>query len=283
VTDSDRVAPPPYSAGKVFAGVFDRHAAAYRERLEDAMARGEAESRARVLELLTVRAGQRVLDLGCGPGTLTTSLAAAAGPEGLTLGVDLTLGMLVLARAAAPPWTRLARMDMQGLALAGGAFDAVAAGHALPFCADLPAALAEVRRVLVPGGRLAASLPARVPGGQAPLERALEGLVPSPPALPDLDGTLALLSSEAATGTALREAGFRDVVVTTVPEVSRYTSPEDLVDRAFAWWILAWRLEALSELERARVREVALERLRRDIGGGPLELTAASLVLFARR
>jgi SAM-dependent methyltransferase len=247
------------------------------------MARGEAESRAALLELLTVRAGQRVLDLGCGPGTLTAPLAAAAGPKGLTLGVDLTLGMLLLARAAAPPWARLARMDMQRLALASGAFDAVAAGHALPFCADLPAVLAEVRRVLVPGGRLVASLPARVAGSRAPLERALEGLVPPAPALPELDGTLARLSSEAATGSALREAGFRQVAVTTVPEVSRYQSPEDLVDRAFAWWILAWRLEALSGAERVRVREIALERLHHTVGDGPLELTAASLVLFARR
>jgi SAM-dependent methyltransferase len=279
VPDPDEVS----CAGELFAGVFGRHAAAYRERLEDAMARGEAESRAAVLELLQVRAGQRVLDLGCGPGTLTALLAAAAGPEGLTLGVDLAPDMLVLARAAAPPWARLTRMDMHRLALASGAFDAVAAGHALPFCADLPAALAEVRRVLVPGGRLAASLPARVPGGQAPLERALDGLVPPAPALPQLDGTLARLSSEEAAGSALREAGFRQVVVTTVPEVSRYRGPEDLVDRAFRWWILAWRLEALSGPERVRVREIALERLRRTAGDGPLELTAASLVLFARR
>ncbi|HEY1320495.1 MAG TPA: methyltransferase domain-containing protein [Streptosporangiaceae bacterium] len=274
---------PPPSVGEAFTGVFDRHAAAYRERLEDAMARGEAESRARVLELLTVRAGERVLDLGCGPGTLTAPLATAAGPEGLTLGVDLALGMLSHARAAAPPWARLVRMNMERLGLAGGAFDAVAAGHALAFCADLPAALAEVRRVLVPGGRLVASLPARVPGGQAPLERALEGLVPPPPALPALDGTLVRLSSEAAAKSALQEAGFRQVEATTVPEVSRYRGPEDLVDRAFTWWILAWRLEALSGQERVRVREIALERLRHTVGDGPLELPAASLVLFARR
>src|SRR5262249_11794344 len=160
------------------------------------------------------------------------------------------------------------------------AFDTVAAGHALPFCADLPAVLADVRRVLVPGGRLVASLPTRVAGGQAPLERALEGLIPPAPPPPQPGGTLARLASEAAARSALREAGFRQVVVTTVPEVSRYRSPEDLMDRAFAWWILAWRLEALSGPERVRVREIALERLRHAVGDGPLELTAASLVLF---
>jgi SAM-dependent methyltransferase len=272
-----------HDVGEVFAGVFGRHAAAYREHLEDAMARGEAAGRARLLELLAVRPGQRVLDLGCGPGTLTAPLAAAAGPEGLTLGVDLTQGLLALARAAAPPWARLARMDMQRLGLAGAAFDAVAAGHALPFCPDLPAALAEVRRVLVPGGRLAASLPARAPGDQGPLERVLEGLVPPPLALPDMAGTLSRLSSEAAAGAALREAGFRQVAAVTVPEVRRYRDPEDLVDRSFSWWALAWRLEALPEPERARVREVALQRLSDTIGDGPLELPGASLVLFARR
>jgi ubiquinone/menaquinone biosynthesis C-methylase UbiE len=273
---------PPRGAGELFAGVFSRHAAAYRQHLEDAMARGEASGRARVLELLAVRPGQRVLDLGCGPGTLTAPLAAAAGPEGLTLGVDLALGMLALARAAAPRWAWVTRMDMQRLGLAGGAFDAVAAGHALAFCADLPAALAEVRRVLVPGGRLAASLPARV-SGPGPLERALEGLVPPAPALPELEGTLARLSSETAAGSALQEAGFRNVVVTTVPEVFRYQSPEDLVNRCFTWWILAWRLEALSGQERARVGEIALERLRETIGDGPLELPGASMILSAHR
>lgn len=230
-----------------------------------------------------MRPGQRVLDLGCGPGTLTASLAAATGGEGLALGVDLAPGMLALARASAPPWARLIRMDMPRLALAGEAFDAVAAGHALPFCADLPAALAEVRRVLVPGGRLAASLPARLSGGQRPLERALEGLVPPAPALPALDGTVARLSSEAAAASALREAGFRQVVVTTVPEVFRYGDPEDLVDRCFTWWILAWRLEALSGPERARVREIALERLHQTTDDGPVELHGASLILFAQR
>lgn len=247
------------------------------------MARGEAAGRSKILELLAVRPGQRVLDLGCGPGTLTAPLAAAAGSVGLTLGVDLAPGMLALARDAAPPWARLTRMDMQRLALAAGAFDAVAAGHALAFCADLPAVLAEVRRVLVPGGRLAASLPARVSGGPGPLEHALEGLVPPAPALPALAGTLARLSGEAAAGATLREAGFREVVVTTVPEVFRYRSPEDLVDRGFTWWILAWRLEALTGPERARVREIALERLRQTIGDGPLEMPGASMILLAER
>lgn len=60
--------------------------------------------------------------------------------------------------------------------------------------------------------------------------------------------------------------------MTTVPEVFRYRDPEHLVDRWFTWWILAWRLEALSGQERTRVREIALERLRRTTDDGPVEL-----------
>src|SRR5438067_6180241 len=55
----------------LFPAIFSRHAAAYQQRLDEIMARGEARGRQRVLELLAAKPGMRVLDLACGPGTLS--------------------------------------------------------------------------------------------------------------------------------------------------------------------------------------------------------------------
>jgi ubiquinone/menaquinone biosynthesis C-methylase UbiE len=81
-------------AKEVFPGVFSRHAEAYRERVMTPMRRRESTGRLLVLEFLAVRPGETVLDLACGPGTLTYPLAEAAGAEGLVAGTDLATEQL---------------------------------------------------------------------------------------------------------------------------------------------------------------------------------------------
>lgn len=272
------------SAKKVFEGVFSRHAAAYRDRLASATARGEARGRARLVELLDVRPGARVLDLGCGPGVLTFPLAEATGGEGLIVGVDLAEGMLALARAAGPPNLALARMDIERLGLGDQVFDAVACGHALQFCPDLGAALREARRVLRSGGRLAASVPAG--GLDVRVGRLLDEVfarLPPTPRLPERQATVEKLQTPGGIRTALIGAGFRDVEVVRVDELATYAGPEELVERTMGWWSYAWRLEAVAPEERRRVRAEALDRLRARLGDGPIEVPGATHVLAARR
>lgn len=269
-------------------GVFSRHAAAYRDRLLDAATRGEARGRARVLEALDARAGERVLDLGCGPGVLSRPLADAVGPSGLVLGVDLAHGMLALAGAGAQPQLALARMDMERLAVADGAFDAVACGHALQFCPDLPLALAEARRALRPGGRFAASLPAPGgPGGSGRAARLLEDLfarrLPRAREPADVAATRRVLRHRGRTAAALRAAGFRAVSVERVEELTTYAGPGELVERSLSWWTCAWRLEAVPAEARTSLRAEALALLRARLGDGPLALRGASWVLSAAR
>src|SRR5262249_60521931 len=95
----------------------------------------------------------------------------AAGPPGWRAG----------ARAGDGPPPLLAQMDLERLALGDGAFDAVASGHSLHFCPDLPAALAEARRVLRQGGRFAASVPLSVPRQSRLLDDLMNELAPRSP------------------------------------------------------------------------------------------------------
>jgi ubiquinone/menaquinone biosynthesis C-methylase UbiE len=271
-------------ARDVFPGVFSRHAAAYRDRLRTPMATGEARGRLLVLDLLAVAPGERVLDVACGPGTLTYPLADAAGPGGLVLGTDLAEGMLRLALKDAPANVVVARMDSERLALLEGAFDAVACGHGLQFCPDLDAALAGMLRVLRSPGRFSASFPAGAANRQARtvLDEIFAELPPAPE-VPERAATLEVLSDPEQVRQALVRAGFKAPEVIRVEETVTYANPEELVSRTFGWWECAWRLESVAATERARIRADAGEKIQRNLGGGPFVLPGLSHVLFARR
>jgi 2-polyprenyl-6-hydroxyphenyl methylase/3-demethylubiquinone-9 3-methyltransferase len=95
--------------------------------------------------------GRRVLDAGCGGGLVARELAAA-GAE--VVGVDRSLGSLGVARRAVGRRFVPAQGRLERLPFADGSFDAVVAADVLEHLPDLPAAVAELARVLAPGGGL---------------------------------------------------------------------------------------------------------------------------------
>lgn len=103
--------------------------------------------------------GAQLLDIGCGPGTITVDLAARVG-AGRVVGIDVASD--VLADAEAEAVRRGQRNvsfevgDVYHLAFADGAFDVVHAHQVLQHLADPVAALAQMRRVCRPGGVVAA-------------------------------------------------------------------------------------------------------------------------------
>jgi ubiquinone/menaquinone biosynthesis C-methylase UbiE len=123
----------------------------------DAMDHGGA-NEAFVRRAVELGASGRVLDVGCGPGGITLLLAAELDGAHVT-GVDLARHMLVLAeekRTASPHATRLAfrHADAKGLPFDDASFDAVVSNTILHHVPEPLAFLAEVRRVLRPGGAL---------------------------------------------------------------------------------------------------------------------------------
>lgn len=95
------------------------------------------------------------LDLACGTGDLGRLLAARY-PTGCLVGLDLSREMLTIAAArGGPPCLRYLQGDMHSLPLATASCDLVTGGYALRNAPDLERALAEIARVLRPGGHAA--------------------------------------------------------------------------------------------------------------------------------
>ena len=135
---------------------FNRIAARYAEG-----AHLRADLAAALLDAAALAPGQRVLDLASGPGLLARDAALRVAPGGTVLATDIAEGMLAEGarrcgeHADAPCF---AAADAEHLCLADASVDRVLAGLALFIFPHPERALAEMQRVLVPGGRVALSV-----------------------------------------------------------------------------------------------------------------------------
>lgn len=273
---------PGVKSKELFPPVFSRHALAYQRRLEDIMSRGESVGRVRALELVAARPGMRVLDLACGPGTLSRRLAALVSPDGEVVGVDLAPGMIALARSMNIPATRFELMDIEQLAFADESFDAAVCGHGLQFVPDLPRALREAGRVLRPEGRLAASVPvtSRQEAVWALLDSVIDRWLPPAPQAVDQGPTRAAVQDAAAFRQAALEAGFATATVELVEEDVNWESAEHMVANCLGWVDYASRLEGMDGVRRQAIMDDAVKTLRHN-HPGRIETKGRNHVLFA--
>jgi SAM-dependent methyltransferase len=110
------------------------------------------------LAVADLHEGERVLDLGSGGGIDVLLSARRVGPSGFAYGVDMTDEMLTLARAnaarAGAENVEFLKGEIEALPLPGQAVDVVISNCVINLSTDKPAVLAEMFRVLVPGGRI---------------------------------------------------------------------------------------------------------------------------------
>jgi SAM-dependent methyltransferase len=178
--------------------------------------------------VMGMRAGERVLDVACGTGIVTRQLTDRVGQSGRVVGLDVNASMLAAARAAAPnmpiEWLEGNVMSMP---LPDTAFDVVVCQQGLQFFPDKLAALREMRRVLVPGGRLVLSVwrsLEHAPGFRV-LEEALRRRIGAAQAtLPPFS-----LGDGQAIRSLVMNAGFREVRVRADVKLSRWQSAEHFV------------------------------------------------------
>lgn len=181
-----------------------------------------------------LRPDARVLDIGCGPGTITCDLAALV-PRGRVTGLDAAAGVLEQARATADERglenIEFTTGDVHALDQPDGSFDVVHAHQTLQHVGDPVAALREMRRVCAPGGIVA-------------VRDADYGGMFWYPEVPGMDRWQQLYRRVASAcggqpdaGRRLhawaRQAGFTDVTVST--STWNYSTPQER-----AWWSGLW-------------------------------------------
>jgi ubiquinone/menaquinone biosynthesis C-methylase UbiE len=274
------------AAKDLYPATFSRVAAAYKRRLDEVMARGEAHGRIAVIEWVDPVPGKRILDLACGPGTLSYPIAKSVSPGGEVVGIDLAPGMIELARREAPPDlpVRFELMDMEDLRVPDHSFDAAVSGHGFQFVPDLRRALAETRRVLKPGARMAASVPvdpAKPSDAQGILERAIGGALPPAPKARDQFATRRIVEDEESFARIAKQAGFSAADVVRYEESTSWASPQHFVEMSGSWWSMALRLEQVSPSERAALLDRARRAIEAELGLGPLHIASATNVLRA--
>jgi len=176
-----------------------------------------------------LRPGQRVLDVACGTGVVARLAAARVGPKGTVAGIDLNPGMLEVARSVTPDEVTIEWLEAsaENLPFPDASFDVVLCQMSLQFFPDKVAALREIRRVLVPEGRLVLNVlgaiskifVALAEGVGRHIKPELEGFVRQVFSLPDPEELQRLL----------REAGFKEASSHAYTKSLRLPSPEEFL------------------------------------------------------
>jgi arsenite methyltransferase len=111
--------------------------------------------RALVREALGAQPGERILDVGCGPGFYVSELLEEVGPEGAVVGVDGSPAMIAVAqaRAAGRGNADFHQADAIALPVEDAGFDRALSVQVMEYVPDVPAGLSEIHRALKPGGR----------------------------------------------------------------------------------------------------------------------------------
>lgn len=205
-----------------------------------------------------IQPGQHVLDVACGTGILARTVAGLVGPAGSVVGLDANDGMLAVARRKAPQiewWQGVA----EALPFEAGRFDAVVSQFGLMFFENKAAAIAEMVRVLRPGGHLAVAVWDALQNtpGYATMVDLLQRLF-GPAAADGLRAPFSL-GDVAALRSLFSQAGLPDVTITTYPGTAGFPSIQAWAYTDIKGWVLA---DMLDDTQFNRLLEEAEQVLR---------------------
>jgi ubiquinone/menaquinone biosynthesis C-methylase UbiE len=245
----------------VRADAYDGHIGRYSEELAQGL-----------IGVAGIERGQRVLDVGCGPGAVTSVLAARLGAENVAA-VDPSSPFVAACRAGVPG-ADVREAAAERLPHDDDSFDATVSQLVLNFMADAPGAVSEMRRVTRPGGVVAAAVWDYADG--MTLLRAFwdAARAVDPQAADSDEGEVMRYCSRTELEALWREAGLDDVATGELHATAHYADYDDLWHSLETGAGPASAYAALDADRRARLRPGLRERLGSPSGAFTLDARA---------
>jgi ubiquinone/menaquinone biosynthesis C-methylase UbiE len=230
-----------------------------------------------------LRPGERVLDAGCGTRVVARLAAREVGPDGAVVGVDVNEGMLEVASTASPPEAGIEwhEANVEDLPLSDESFDVVLCGLSFQFVGDRPRALREMRRVLVPGGRLALNVPGPIVPMFALLADALARNVDAQAG--GFARAVFALHDEEELRALLERAGFREVEIRSRAQEFPLPAPRDFLWQYVESTPIAALMAGAGEDVRASLEEDVVARWSAFAEGAGMRYSQPVVVATGRR
>jgi ubiquinone/menaquinone biosynthesis C-methylase UbiE len=235
-----------------------------------------------MLEMVAVRPGECVLDVACGTGLVSLRMAAAVGQTGAVVGTDISGQMVDEARRIAAERAlanaSFERADAEALPFADATFDAAVCGLGLMYVPDPIKALAEMRRLLRPGGRAAAAVwGARRNCGWAEIFPITDARVAS-----EVCPMFFHLGTQDMLARTFEAAGFTDVRSERLPTELHYGSPDNALGAAFRGGPVALAYSRFDDATKRAVHAEYLDSIAAFRTGGGYRVPGEFVVAAAR-
>lgn len=234
-----------------------------------------------VVEAAALREGERVLDVACGTGVAARLAAEQVAPTGTVVGIDPHPGMLEVARGTSPHDVEWRQGRAEDLPLPDESFNAVVCSLGFQFFANKGRALQEMRRVLVPGGRVALGTPGPTPPLMAAIDDALAEHI-GPEASVFVQAVFSLHDPHQLRS-MLDGAGFDDVEIETRSLPLRLPPPADFFWQYVQSTPLAGIATEIEHDSRAALERDVVARCEPFLDGDSLVMEPGLLLATARR
>jgi ubiquinone/menaquinone biosynthesis C-methylase UbiE len=236
-----------------------------------------------LIHLAALHPGERVLDIACGTGVVARLASQQVGATGTVAGLDINPGMLGVARSATPPGMAIEwhEASAEAMPIPDASFDVVLCQIGLQFMPDKRAALREMQRVLVRGGRLILNVPGPTPRLFTIMGEALARHVGAEAA--GFVNHVFSLHDTAEIQNLVSGAGFRDVSVQSDTKSLRLPAPEEFLWQYVHSTPLAGAVAQVDDERRASLERDVVAKWQEFVKDGALVLQVRLVMATACR